>query len=83
LQGCLPARWVVAGHHRYVNLFIDGIHGAPTTTEKEQRLYNDGGDKGDYDVWSMLKNGTQTAYNNMLTAANAGLATNANYEAMK
>ena len=77
----------MAGHHRYVNLFIDGIYwGTYDMSEKESNTCAAnyfGGDKADYDVMEqgVLKAGTQTAYNAM--TALASLNVNANYEAMK
>ena len=57
-----------ASHHRYVNLFINGIYwGTYDPSEDEAEDFAAayfGGDKADYDVidQGVLKNGTMTAY---------------------
>jgi hypothetical protein len=77
----------IAGHHRFVNLFINGLYwGTFDATEKESNKFAAnyfGGDKSDYDVMEQgaLKSGTQTAYNAMTAIASLGV--NTNYEAMK
>ncbi len=61
----------VAGHHRYVHLFINGVYwGTYDPTEQENNGFAAsyfGGDKDNYDVIDQgtLKSGTFTAYNNM------------------
>ncbi len=75
------------GHHRYVNLFINGIYwGNYDLAEDHGDNFGAdyfGGDKADYDVMEqgILKNGTQTAYNTMVGIA--APIDNAKYEQMK
>ena len=77
----------VAGHHRYVNLFIDGIYwGTYDITEKESDTFGAayfGGDSSDYDVYEQgqLKSGTSTAYSAMTSIASP--IDNTKYELMK
>jgi hypothetical protein len=77
----------VAGHHRYVNLFIDGVYwGVYDATEKEAATFAAnyfGGDKGDYDVIEQgtVKSGTNTAYAAMTAIVSP--IDNTKYEQMK
>jgi hypothetical protein len=76
-----------AGHHRYVNLFINGVYwGTYDPTEQQNNGFAAayfGGSKNDYDVVEQgaLKSGTLTAYNAML--AIAAPIDNPKYEQMK
>ena len=77
----------IAGHHRYVNLFINGIYwGTYDPTEQENNGFAAaylGGAKDDYDVYdqSVLKSGTATVYNAMTAIASP--IDNPKYEQMK
>ena len=57
-----------AGHHRYTNLFINGVYWGTYDLAEDQAedfaASYFGGDKADYDVFDqgVLKNGTATAY---------------------
>ncbi|MGI8604613.1 MAG: lamin tail domain-containing protein [Verrucomicrobiales bacterium] len=77
----------VAGHHRYVHLFINGLYwGTYDPTEQENNGFAAtyfGGKKDDYDVVEQgaLKSGTLTAYSAMLAISSP--IDNAKYEQMK
>jgi hypothetical protein len=76
-----------AGHHRYVNLFINGVYwGSYDLAEDQGDNFGAdyfGGDKADYDVieQGILKSGTITAYNAMTAIASP--IDNTKYEQMK
>lgn len=82
-----------AGHHRYVNLFINGLYwGTYDATEQENDTFAAnyfGGKKSDYEVVEQgsTKSATNVAgnvYASMTALASSGaLASNSNYEVMK
>jgi len=77
----------VASHNRYVHLFINGLYwGIYDFSEQPTKHFGAayfGGSPDDYDAYDqgILKAGTATAYNAMLSISN--LADNANYERLK
>ena len=76
-----------SGHGRFVHLYINGMYwGLYNPTERIDRRFAEsyfGGDDEDYDVikdYAGVIDGTNTAWNRMITLANRGLASTENYQ---
>ncbi|MCA9263441.1 MAG: CotH kinase family protein, partial [Planctomycetales bacterium] len=77
-------------HDTFVHLYINGLYwGMYDMAERPEESFAStylGGEKEDYDVINntvTVINGTVTAWNEMMAIANAGVADNASYQAIK